>query len=249
MIRFFSLLFLASIAVGCKDSQATLTQINGKQIAITDSLKGDEAILEYIAPYRKRIDDEMGAVLAYAPTSLSKSEGPYNTAIGNMMADAVYELSNPVFKKRTGKEIDAVLLNHGGIRSTLNAGDVTMRTAFDIMPFENSVVVVELSSEQIKEMFSYLESGKAHPISNMQIILDQDEKLKSTTINGKPVEEGKTYFVATNDYLQQGGDRMTFFSKPVSMEVLDYKIRTILVDYFKAKDTIAPVRDDRFIQE
>ena len=83
----------------------------------------------------------------------------------------------------------------------------------------------------------------------MQIILDQDEKLKSTTINGKPVEEGKTYFVATNDYLQQGGDRMTFFSKPVSMEVLDYKIRTILVDYFKAKDTIAPVRDDRFIQE
>jgi len=42
---------------------------------------------------------------------------------------------------------------------------------------------------------------------------------------------------------------MTFFSKPVSLLTLDYKIRNVLIDYFKKQDTIAPVRDDRFIKE
>lgn len=249
MIRIFLSLFLATSLLSCKDSKATLTKIEGKQLPITDSIQANQDILDYVAPYRKRIDEEMGAVLAYAPTSLSKKDGSYNTAIGNMMADAVFDLSNPVFNKRTGKNIDAVLLNHGGIRSTLNAGEVTMRSAFDIMPFENSVVVVELKSEQVNEMFDYLKSGTAHPISNMQLVLDKKNEIKTATINGKPVENGKTYYIATNDYLQQGGDRMTFLSQPLSMEVLDYKIRNILVDYFKEQDTIAPVRDDRFIQE
>ena len=249
MIRIFLPLVLTICLLGCKNSQPTLTQIEGDQLPITDSIQPNQEVLDYVAPYRKRIDEEMGAVLAYAPQSHSKKDGPYNTAIGNMMADAVFQLSNPVFNKRTGNNIDAVLLNHGGIRSTLNAGDVTMRTAFDLMPFENSVVVVELTSDKVNEMFDYLKSGTAHPISNMQLILDKNNEIKTATINGKPVEEGKTYFIATNDYLQQGGDRMTFFSQPLSMEVLDYKIRSILVDYFKEQDTIAPVRDNRFIKE
>ncbi|WP_370173283.1 5'-nucleotidase C-terminal domain-containing protein [Leeuwenhoekiella palythoae] len=249
MLRNFILLFLALHVFSCKDSQATLTHIDGKQIPITDSIKSDPAIIEYVAPFKARIDAEMSAVLAYAPQSLSKNDGPFNTALGNMMADAVLELSNPVFEKRTGNTIDAVLLNHGGIRSTLNAGDVTMRTAFDLMPFENSVVVVELTSDKVNEMFEYLKSGKAHPIAGMKISIDDDNNLVKTTINGEPVKDGQTYFIATNDYLQQGGDGMTFFSDPVSMEVLDYKIRSILVDYFKTQDTIAPVRDNRFTKE
>ncbi|MFD2828453.1 5'-nucleotidase C-terminal domain-containing protein [Leeuwenhoekiella polynyae] len=249
MIRIFLSLVLTISLLGCKDSQATLTHIESHQLPVTDSIQANQDVLDYIAPYRKRIDEEMSAVLAYAPQSLSKKEGPYNTAIGNMMADAVFKLSNPVFKKRTGKNIDAVLLNHGGIRSTLNAGDVTMRSAFDIMPFENSVVVVELTSDQVNEMFDYLKSGTAHPISNMQLVLDEKNEIKTATINGNSVENSKTYFIATNDYLQQGGDHMTFLSEPLSMEVLDYKIRSILVDYFKEQDTIAPVRDNRFIKE
>ena len=83
----------------------------------------------------------------------------------------------------------------------------------------------------------------------MKISIDDDNNLVKTTINGEPVKDGQTYFIATNDYLQQGGDGMTFFSDPVSMEVLDYKIRSILVDYFKTQDTIAPVRDNRFTKE
>ena len=249
MTKYFYLLIAAISLIACKQSQATLAAIQGEQLPITDSIPQNQAVLDYIAPYQQKINSEMSAVLAYAPESLSKDQGPYNTAIGNMMADAVLELSNPIFKERTGHNIDGVLLNHGGIRSTLNAGDVTMRTAFDIMPFENSIIVVELTAEKMKELFNYLKSGKAHPIANMQLILNADNSIASATIAGKPVEEGKTYFIATNDYLRQGGDGMTFFEDPVSEEVLNYKVRSILIDYFKEKDTIAPVRDTRFIKK
>ncbi len=249
MYKRIYLLALFSALMACKQSQVTLEAIQGNQIAITDSLPENKAVLEYIAPYQKHIDEEMSAVLAYAPQSLSKTEGPYNTAIGNMMADAVLEQSNPIFKKRTGHSIDGVLLNHGGIRSTLNAGEVTMRTAYDIMPFENSIIVVELTADRMRELFEYLKSGKAHPIANMQLILDEEDAIAKATVNGKPVEDGKTYFIATNDYLRQGGDGMVFFDNPVSETVLDYKVRSILIDYFKKKDTIAPVRDNRFIKQ
>lgn len=248
MIRIFQVAILGFLLVGCKQSQATLTTIKGKQLGITDTIVPNEAVLNYIAPYKKRIDEEMNAVLAYAPASLSKSDGPYNTAIGNMMADAVLELSDPIFYKKTGKHIDGVLLNHGGIRAVLRQGAVTMGSAYEIMPFENSIIVVEITSEEAQQMFDYLKTGKAHPIANMQLVLNKDETIYSATINGKPIEAGKTYFIATNDYLQQGGDGMVFLSNPKSMEVLDYKIRNVLIDYFKERDTIAPVRDNRFIK-
>lgn len=249
MVKKIYLLSLLFAATACKQSQVTLESIDGKQIPVTDSLSQNQEVLDYIAPYQKHINEEMSAVLAYAPQSYSKTEGPYNTAIGNLMADAVFEMSNPIFKSRTGNRIDGVLLNHGGIRSTLNAGDVTLRTAYDIMPFENSIIIVELTADKAREMFDYLQSGKAHPIANMQLILNTDDTIKKATINGSPIEDSKTYFIATNDYLRQGGDGMTFFDNPVSETVLDYKVRSVLIDYFKEKDTIAPVRDNRFIKE
>lgn len=232
----------------CKEKPLSLSGIEGRQLAVSDSIQPDAAIQEYIKPFKENIDRQMDSVLAYAPKTLSKGDSEYNTAIGNMMADAVMEFTNPVFKQRTGKEIDAVLLNHGGIRSILREGPVTMRAAFEIMPFENSVVVVEISSEKAKEMFDYLKLGKAHPISGMQITLNKNGSLQSATLGNENVTPGNTYFIATNDYLQQGGDGMDFLADPVSLEVLDYKIRNVLIDYFKRYDTIAPVQDKRFIK-
>lgn len=226
-----------------------LQKVQSTTYSIDRNSSQDTTITQLISPYKTRIDAEMDSILAYAPKSLSKKDSRYNTAIGNMMADAVFELANPVFKSRAGYTFNAVLLNYGGIRATLPKGNVTTRTAYEIMPFENEVVVVELSGRQMKEMYQYLSQGTAHPISNIQIILNPDGSLKDALIQGHQVIDNETYFIATSDYLQNGGDNMTFFSKPVSLLPLDYKIRNVLIDYFKKKDTIAPVRDNRFIKE
>ncbi|MEY8848716.1 5'-nucleotidase C-terminal domain-containing protein [Psychroserpens sp. XS_ASV72] len=239
--------FVLLLATACKTN--TLYKIEGKQIAISDSLATNQDIENFIKPYRIRINESLDSVISYAKDTYSKADGEYNTAIGNMMADAVFEESNPVFNSRTGKNIDMVLLNHGGIRSIISKGDVTIRTAFNVMPFENSVVVVQMKGNKVLELVDYLvKEQRAHPIKNLQITLDANKELKSATINGKAINQDDTYFVATNDYLYNGGDRMTFFKPNDSLHMLNYKIRNVLIDYFSKKDTIAPQIDNRFIQ-
>src|SRR5690606_13462996 len=243
---FFIVFVLISFA-SCK-TNSHLYKIEGQKISITDSLQSVAEIEAFIKPYRDYINKDLDSVLAYSVDTYSKSDGELNTALGNFMADVVYDQSNPVFKSRTGNDIDFVVLNHGGIRSILSKGDVTTRTAFSLMPFENSIVVAKLKGSQVQDLLNYLaEAKRAHPISKLQITLDKNGKIAETSIKGKPIDFNAEYYVATNDYLYNGGDGMTFFKSENNVTVLDYRIRNALIDHFKKVDTISPVMDDRFI--
>lgn len=224
-------------------------KIEGKQISISDSIQTNYEIDNFIKPYREHIFKDLDSVLAYSANTYSKTDGEFNTAIGNFMADAIYDQVNPVFKARTGKDIDMVILNHGGIRSIISKGNITTKTAFELMPFENTLVVVALKGNQIDSLVSYLcRSKKAHPISKLKLTIDKDFKVIDATIKGNKIDDSKTYYVTTNDFLYNGGDNMTFFKPNDSLYDLNYKIRNVLIDYFKKVDTISPVIDDRFIQ-
>ncbi|ARV08129.1 hypothetical protein BTO05_00170 [Winogradskyella sp. PC-19] len=237
-----TILFITS----CKQEHST-TKIVGKRISISDSLATNPEIEAYIKPFRESVNKDLDSTLAYAVDTFSKSDGELNTAIGNFMADAVLEMSNPVFKKRTGKNIDMVILNHGGIRSIISKGNITSRTAYEVMPFDNTVVVAPMKGQQIKDMLSYLASRKrAHPISNLKLTLNIDYSINEALINNTIINYEKTYYVATNDYLYNGGDRMHFLKSKDSVINLDYKIRNLLIDYFKKIDTLQPSIDDRF---
>ena len=248
-ITFLFILLNIFVFTACKEQHLQLTKIEGKEISITDSIDTNSEIEAYIKPFRDRIERDLDSVLAYSVDTYSKKDGELNTAIGNFMADAVYSESNPVFKSRTGKDIDMVLLNQGGIRSILSKGNVTKRSAFGLMPFENSIVVVALKGTQIDRLVDYLtKAKKAHPISGLKLKLDKNDKVVEAKIKGENIEKDKTYYVATNDYLYNGGDNMSFFKTNDSLYVLDYKIRNALIDKFIKLDTVNPVIDDRFTQ-
>jgi len=199
-----NIFFLTCLSIilftSCKSKY--LSKIEGRQIAITDSLETNQSIEDYIKPYRIQINKSLDSVISYAKDTYSKADGHLNTAIGNMMADAVYEESNPVFKSRTGHDIDFVLLNHGGIRSIVSKGNITTRTAYNVMPFENSVVVVKMKGSKVNELVDYLvREQRAHPVHGLQIIVDEELQLKSALVNDKAIDANSTYYVATNDYL------------------------------------------------
>lgn len=242
IIGFISLIF------SCENSKQ-LVNINAENRIIAEELPSNKHIEAVIDPYKINLDKSMTKILSYSTDTYSKNDGNYNTAIGNLMADAIMELSNPIFKSRTGKNLDMVLLNHGGIRSVLSKGNITTRTAYSLMPFENSVIVVALKGTVIMEMTSYLkEFGKPHPISGLELVLNSDNTYNTILIGGEPVEMEKTYHVATNDYLYKGGDQMYFLKKSDTLYDLNYKIRTVLIDYFKTYDTLSPKKDQRFIK-
>lgn len=231
----------------CKQQDPKLTEIKGNELGVTQEWAQPDSLDQFIAPYRSHLDSVLSEELCYAPVTLSKTEGRYNTAIGNLLCDMIYQQANPVFKSRTGNDIDIVIVNHGGIRAVISKGPVTRRTAYEVMPFENTIEVLELSPEKIGQMVQYLiQSGKPHPFKGLKITLDQNGELKDYTINGENPDKERTYFVATSNYLANMGDNMTFFADPVNRQSLDYLIRNAMIDYFEKTDTLRAVQDDRF---
>jgi 2',3'-cyclic-nucleotide 2'-phosphodiesterase (5'-nucleotidase family) len=248
-IKYF-VLFLTFISiVSCSPQKLYVSRIEGKEIGITDKNKEVPELENFIKPYRDHIDEDLSTVLAVAPETLDKT-GEWQTTIGNLFSDVVMMKGNPIFNTRENKTMDLVLLNAGGVRSIIPKGNVTARTAFEIMPFENSLVVIALKGEQIMEMINYIISEKKpHPLSGMTFTIGKDGLAKNILIQGKPFEMNKTYLVGTNDYLSNGGDNMNFFKKGTAKYDLDYKLRNILIDYFKDVDTVPKIVDVRITVE
>lgn len=231
------------LLVSCNEKKYQLEKVSGSKTVIDSTLQGVEEIQNFIAPFKESVDKEMNEPLTYSPVSMHKNDTKYNTAIGNMLAEIMRKEGSPIYKSRTGNDIDVVLLNHGGIRAPLNDGAVTMRSAYEIMPFDNEMVVAELNEDQMNELVNYLiEKKRAHPFDGIQIYIPK---------NGPPqvkMDVKKTYHVLTSDYLYNGGDNMSFF-KDTPLTKLDYKIRNAMIEYFKKVDTLNFKQDNRFIVE
>ena len=242
-------LFLTFASLASCSKQHTVSSINGKELRITDAAGENDKIAKFITPYREHINKELSTVLAYAPQTIDKN-GQWQSPMGNLFADAVIKKTDPVFYSRENKHIDICMLNHGGIRAIIPQGNVTTKTAFEIMPFENAAVVVELKGEQILEMAEYIiAEKKPHPLTGMTFTIDKNNKPSKLMIQGKPFDLEKSYYVVTNDYLYNGGDNMVFFKKGTRVFDLDYKLRNVLIDYFRDIDTVPLITDKRITTE
>tara|TARA_B100001057_G_scaffold46568_1_gene41520 strand:- start:9498 stop:10253 length:756 start_codon:yes stop_codon:yes gene_type:complete len=167
----------------------------------------------------------------------------FNTSLGNLIADAIFIQSDSVFKIKENKNIDFVLQNHGGIRSSLFEGEVKTEDIFRILPFENEIVVLEIPGDTILEIISFLlNENKPHAISGLKI---NGEKFY---VNNRLIDYSKIYYVATNDYLLEGGDNMFFFKKNKKVYKLNYSIRDAFIDYIKSKFKLYSKIDNRFIK-
>ena len=243
-----SILSVYFILVGCKTESNQ--EKYGYNIEINQQVLSDSSIVKYYQPFKKNLEESlMNTPISYSPETYKKNDGELNSALSNMFADATYEMSNPVFNKMSGKNIDIVLLNNGGIRSIISKGNISEKTAFELMPFENSIVVLELSGLSIIKMIDYLRKVKLqHPISGLQITLNNDYSVNEVKINGVSIENEKKYYVATTDYLLEGGDKMYFLTETTKTTDINYKMRDILIDYFKKYDTLKLKSDNRFIR-
>jgi 2',3'-cyclic-nucleotide 2'-phosphodiesterase (5'-nucleotidase family) len=245
----FVLLLTFLTVISCAEKRYSVTRIEGKEIGITDK-NGEVAEIEkIIEPYREKIDNDLNTVLSNAPETIDKS-GEWQTPMGNFLADITFEKSNKVFQLREKKSIDICLLNHGGIRTIIPKGDVSARNAYEIMPFENSAVIVALKGEQILEIANYIiTEKKPHPLKGMTFTIDNNKQPKNILIGGNPLDMNKIYYVLTSDYLSYGNDNMTFFKKGIQKFDLDYKLRNIIIDYFKENKSIIANKDIRITKE
>ena len=247
MKKIWILFFFSFLIIACKNNSHEVSKIDAKQLKIGNEVKQDSSIIQLFTPYKKKMTNEISKSLSFSPKILERTDGNLQSTLGNLVADLSYEKANELFKNKTGKTVDFSMSNYGGIRAAIMKGDVTVSNAFELMPFDNTLVVVELNYDKIKALFNYFVAKKrAHPLSkNIQLTIKNDSY--NVLINGKAIKKDRTYFIATSNYLQKGGDGMIFFSEPESLFDSNFLIRDAIVDYFESKDTLSANLDNRVI--
>ena len=244
MNRFYQILFIgiALFATGCS-SNYNYDNIDYSRIDIIGL--EDSTLTDIINVYKDSIDLKLDNVIGFSKGLYTKddySNTKFNSSLGNLIADIIYKQADSVFYKSFGNNIDFVLQNHGGIRSSLLEGEIKLTDAYKILPFENEIVVLEISKEVFDEMVLFLSNEKfPHPISGFSIMNDKALIDKEKSLNDK-------FFLATNDYLLSGGDNMFFLERNSRVFNLGYSLRDAFIDYTINEEDLESKVDNRFIR-
>ncbi|MGC4129076.1 MAG: 5'-nucleotidase C-terminal domain-containing protein [Bergeyella sp.] len=239
-IGFFALLVLSS----CKTVLQVAEVKPQKNTSITAELKEDEAFTKVIAPYKTELEGKMNTKISHTKVELNKSGD--NSNLGNLLADYTLEGAEDWAKKNGIPGIDAAVINIGGIRSIIGAGDILVKNVYEVMPFENEVVIVKMNGKDVQGLFDYYaQTQKNNPVSKLTIETNEG-KISRQLINGEPLKTDKIYYIATSDYLALGGDNMKFFSKG-EMIATGIKMRDLFLEKFKEKPEINASNDVRLI--
>jgi 2',3'-cyclic-nucleotide 2'-phosphodiesterase (5'-nucleotidase family) len=240
----FLLLGIALLSLtACKTTSLQVANVQTqKNISINKELKDDEGFAKFIEPYTLKLNKEMNQKISYTQVDLTK-EGD-NSNLGNLLADYTFDGANVWTKANLNKNVDAALINIGGIRTTIGKGDILLKNVFEVMPFENEVIIVKMKGSDVQGLFDYYAKTQVNnPVSHLYIETNNGQ-LTKTLINGKVVGPNQDYYIATSDYLALGGDNMKFFSKGESIPT-GIKLRDLFIDYFKNNAKIDPKEDIR----
>ena len=215
-------------------------------LTVVDTLAMDSGLSELVAPYRSELEGEMSRVIGRAATTLTK--GSPEGILGNMAADAMlFALEQKGFGSA-----DVALTNNGGLRVPLNEGPITVGRVFELMPFENMLVVLSMPADSLVQLAHDLARAGGEPIAGLSFaIREEDDRTMATDIRvgGQPVEPGRTYRVATSDYLANGGGSMPTLWAAYPRETPDMKLRDAFLMYIEAREVIAPEIEGRIRRE
>ncbi len=197
---------------------------------INQDFKGDAGIESMIAPYREKLDAEMNQVIGYLETELTKDR-PEST-LGNFVADAILEVA----QKRYDQPIDFSLPNYGGLRIPyLNAGEVVLGDMFELMPFDNMLVIAQIDGKIAQQLFEHIADLRGWPVSSgVQMSIDTLQQQHSFLINGEPIDPNKTYRFCVSDYIANGGDKCSFLIDQ-KRDDLNLLFRDALIEYVQSK--------------
>ena len=118
----------------------------------------------------------------------------------------------------TERKVDVAIYNYGGIRADMPQGPITVDDIMSMFPFRNSLCYVALKGADLRAIFEYLAQTQMQAVSGVQLVI-RDQKLESVKVGGEPLDDKKTYGVATINFLLTGGDGL-FIAKN-ALELID----------------------------
>jgi len=226
--RYLLLLFTITFISCNRHEVISKVETNVIKVDTVNVIKDDSLALATIWPYKSKMQADMDQVLAYSETAFTKAfpEGLLN----NFVTDLSLIEANKYYKSTDGTLPEICVMNSGGLRAALPKGVITKGKVFELMPFNNELVVLTLTGEKTKQMFDFIAKKGGIPVAGIKMGI-KDTIATNLSVSGKPFDIKKNYKVVTSDYLANGGDKMTFFNDPLNKESLGIKIRDAIIEY------------------
>lgn len=211
----------------------------------------DSQIVSVYRPFKDELDSEMNHVIGFSTTEMVK--GKPESKLTNYLADLLLEESR-LISVGAGRQIvpDISFMNYGGIRTGLPKGEIRVRKVFELMPFENELVFLKLIGSDLRAFFDLIASQGGDSMSGARFVI-RNRKAEDITIGGSPLYESAVYWLATSDYVADGGDSFAMFKNSLERFQTGEKIRDVMIRHMKrtyASGTmINPVTDGRISDE
>ena len=219
-------LLTALAVVCCSPSSSTILVPSAELIPVTSSNQVDSLSEATIDPYRQEMIKAMDVVIGHAEKRLVENE--VESLLGNFVADAILAQS----KLHYSGTIHMSLINNGGLRAPIPKGQVKISNIYELMPFENHLMILELNGAQTKALFEFLAKDKRIAVANT-VVMVENNKPSRIFIDGVPFNEQQNYLIAVSDYLANGGGSMEFLMQAKRVEKVEVKIRDMIIDHIK----------------
>ena len=229
-IHYLHLIFILFLGLSACGVKTHLADLKTETYRVNEALLIPEeaSIKKMIQPYKEQLDQEMNIVIGSFAKSLNKQK-PEST-LGNFVADILKDYGS----KTTGKNVDFAFQNYGGIRiGNVPEGPVTTGKIFELMPFENMLVVLKMTGSDVLQFLNHIGPSNGWPVSNGIQFEIKGGKPQNILVHGKALDMDKIYYAAFPDYIANGGDNCDFLKE---LERFDagMLIRDCIIKHIKA---------------
>ncbi|MBU9713188.1 5'-nucleotidase C-terminal domain-containing protein [Bacillus tamaricis] len=206
-----------------------VVDVSGGLQTIGDLTDTDSSVQAIIDDWNEQMDEILNIVIGETDTGLSR-DGRYDqdVSLGNFWTDAM----------AFAADADIAFTNNGGIRDSIASGDVTIGDIYRIEPFDNQVMLIEMTGEAIKNVIEYSFSRGGRNQIDLQssglhytILTNASGQYSDAVLelDGTPLEMTETYHVAVPDYIGTGGSGYDFEGDVLYNEVTP--MTTAMIDY------------------
>lgn len=189
-----------------------------------------QSMKDFIAPYIDEMKTMMNEKMGHSAAFLTR--GRPQSPLGNFTSDAMREIATKYYDK----PVDISIMNVGGIRNDLPAGDITLGDLYKIYPFENTFEILELKGSDLDELIHSMAGKKLEALSGVKLTLELEGSkavARNILIGGQPIDPERTYVIATIDYLAEGNDGMTPLTRCTRRVKTGRILRECMIDYVK----------------
>ena len=197
----------------------------------TYDAKVDKKLARYVEKKRHMMEKQMQMVIAHTDVEL-ESYGP-ESPLSNFLTDVMLNESHNYINDTTFDNIDVAMLNFGGIRTSMPAGDVTVGDLYRISPFENYLTFIVLKGSELKKALGRFDDKLMAPYSGVTITYKKNKPVE-ILVQGKPIIDGRMYKLVTVNFIADGGDHLLEGIHYEKIEYATMTIRDFLIAELKA---------------